>query len=141
MQLESMFDISYGTDENGAVRLEQQDYAGEMAAIRLTPEQLKIITHRLCGPVNFTEDTVVRIKELERRLMVLTDKLVDIVGAECFRRGLLDQGDDGCWYLARLDGLVDLALEFSGKPLTPDDDTTEPTQSPPVAIQNNHEHH
>ena len=45
MQLESMFDIAYGTDENGVVCLEQQDYAGEMAAIRLTPEQLKIITN------------------------------------------------------------------------------------------------
>lgn len=143
MQFESMFDISYGFDENATVRLEQQNYAGEVSTILLAPEQLKPITRCLCGPVNFTEDAATRCEELKRRLRVLTDKLVDIVGAECFRRDLLDQGEDGCWYLARLDGLVDIASEFSDKPLTSDDDedTTEPAQSLPAAIQDNHEHH
>lgn len=103
--------------EDGTIRLEQIGYAGEAAVIDAHPEQLLFIARRLCG---LRPETADKIAELERRIAVLTDKLQSIVCNGAFRSDLIERCGDGFEYMAKLDGLLDLALEFDGGRLEPE---------------------
>jgi len=110
---------------DGGIHLEQQSGIDDPNVIHLHPEQLLFVARQLCG---MTSHTAEQVQELERRIAVLTDKLQNLVCSKAFRSDLIEQIGDGFEYLAKLDGLLDLALEFDGGRLelghtqSPDDD-------------------
>lgn len=110
-------DLNYYQLADGSIRLEQIGYAGEAVLIDAHPEQLLFIARRLCG---MKPETAGKVAELERRIAVLTDKLQCIVCKKAFRSDLIEQCGDGFEYLAKLDAVLDLALEFDGGRLTPE---------------------
>jgi hypothetical protein len=120
---------------DGGIHLEQQSGLEEPNVIRLHREQLLFAARQLCG---MTSHTAEQVQELERRIAVLTDKLQNLVCNKAFRSDLIERLGDGFEYLAKLDGLLDLALEFDGGRLEPDhtqshDDDDKPIY-PPSAI-------
>lgn len=129
-------DLIIGRLPDGGIHLEQQSGCDEPSVIHLHPEQLLFITRQLCG---MKPETAGKVAELERRIAVLTDKLQSIVCNKAFRSDLIERVSDGFEYLARLDGLLDLALEFDGGRLEPEykeapDDDEKPIY-PPSATQ------
>ena len=108
--MEQFFDVAFSRTDDGAVRLEQIDYAGESSVILLHPAQLKYIAFQLCG---FREETAERVEDLQRRISILSDRLESLTTDKWFRETVLE-GDDGCEALIKLDGLTDLAIEFDG---------------------------
>lgn len=114
--MERLFDLSFSRQPDGSIRLVQSD-CGEDYIIDMHPEQLLFIARRLCGMRPDTADTVA---ELERRIAVLTDKLQSFVCNGAFRSELIERCGDGFEWLARLDCLLDLALEFDGGRLEPE---------------------
>jgi hypothetical protein len=120
---------------DGGIHLEQQSGLEEPNVIRLHPEQLLFAARQLCG---MTSHMAEQVPELERRIAILTDKLQSIVCNKAFRSDLIEQIGDGFEYLAKFDGLLDLALEFDGGRLEPEhtqspDDDDKPI-NPPSAI-------
>lgn len=129
------YDLTFIQQADGSIRLTQSDQ-GEDYVIDAHREQILFVARQLCGMKPQTADTVA---ELERRLAVLTDKLQYIVCNNAFRSDLIERVSDGFEYLARLDGLLDLALEFDGGRLEPEykeapDDDEKPIY-PPSATQ------
>jgi hypothetical protein len=108
--------------DDGGIHLEQHSGVDDPNVIHLHPEQLLFIARQLCG---IKSETAEKVRDLERRIAVLTDKLQNIVCNGAFRSDLLEATGDGFEYLARLDSLLDLALEFDGGRLEPEE--------PPVA--------
>lgn len=128
------YDLTFILQADGSIRLTQSDH-GDDYIIDLHPEQVLFIARQLCG---MTSHTAEQVQELGRRIAVLTDKLQNIVCNKAFRSDLIEQIGDGFEYLAKLDGLLDLALEFDGGRLEPDhtqspDDDDKPIY-PPSAI-------
>ena len=127
--MEKMHQVSFGlTDET--IRLEQQSGLDEPDVIHLHPEQLKFITRRLTG---MKEASAVQVAELERRLSVLTAGLAEFVCDSSIRSEMLDNCPAEFDFIERLDGLLNLAWEFSDNPLSPDDmrrPQAEPTGAP-----------
>lgn len=128
-------DLDYYQLDDGTIRLEQIGYAGEAAIIDLHHEQVLFVARSLCG---MKPETAHKVAELERRIAVLTDKLQHIVCNSAFRSDLIEGIGEGFEYLAKLDGLLDLAMEFDGGRLTPEykeapDDDGKPIY-PPSAI-------
>lgn len=127
--MEKFYDTSFSSQADGSIRLIQSD-CGEDYIIDLHPEQLLFIARRLCG---MKPETAGKVAELERRLSVLTDKLQNIVCNGTFRTALIERLGDGSEYLAKLDGLLDLAIEFDGGRLEPDENT-EPSPNPSATL-------
>lgn len=115
--MEKFFDLSFSKQPDGSVRLVQDDRIDEAAIIDLHPEQVLFVARRLCG---MKPETASKVAELERRLAVLTDKLQNLVCNKAFRSDLIEGIGDGFEYLAKLDGLLDLAMEFDGGRLEPE---------------------
>lgn len=112
-----------------------QSDCGEDYIIDLHLEQLLFVARQLCG---MKPETAGKVAELERRIAVLTDKLQNIVCNKAFRSDLIERRGDGYEYLAKLDCLLDLALEFDGGRLEPEykqapEDDEKPIH-PPSAI-------
>lgn len=129
------YDLTFIQQADGSIRLTQSDQ-GEDYVIDAHREQILFVARQLCGMKPQTADTVA---ELERRLAVLTDKLQYIVCNAAFRSDLLERCGDGFEYLAKLDAILDLALEFDGGRLEPEykeapDDDEKPIY-PPSATQ------
>lgn len=129
------YDLTFIQQADGSIRLTQSEH-GEDYIIDLHPEQVLFIARRLCG---MTSHAAEQAQELERRIAVLTDKLQSLVCNKAFRTDLIERLGDGFAYLAKLDGLLDLALEFDGGRLEPDhaqslDDDDKPIY-PPSAIE------
>lgn len=103
-------DLNYRKLPDGMIRLEQTGYAGEKATIDVHPLQIEFIARQLAG---LKPETAGKVADLERKMAVLTDKLEVVICDKQFRVSLI-QDDDGFAYLAKLDGLLDLALEFDG---------------------------
>lgn len=103
---------------DGGIHLEQQSGADEPSVIHLHPEQLLFVARQLCG---MKPETAGKVVDLERRIAVLTDKLQSIVCNKALRSDLIEHCGDGFEYLARLDALLDLALEFDGGRLEPEE--------------------
>ena len=110
-------DLNFSRLTDGTIRLEQTGYAGEAAIIDAHPEQLLFIARSLCG---MKPETAGKVAELERRIAVLVDKLQNIVCNSTFRHDLIERCGDAFEYLAKLDGLLDLAMEFDGGRLEPE---------------------
>lgn len=115
--MEKFFDLSFSRQPDRSVRLVQDDRMGEAAIIDLHLEQILFIARQLCG---MKPETAHKVAELERRIAVLTDKLQNIVCNKAFRSDLIEGLGDGFEYLAKLDSIVDLALEFDGGRLEPE---------------------
>lgn len=103
--------------DDGGIHLEQQTDLDDPNVIHLHPEQLLHIARQLCG---MKPETAGKVAELERRIAVLTDKLQSLVCNAAFRSDLLERCGDGFEYLAKLDAILDLALEFDGGRLEPE---------------------
>lgn len=118
-------DLNHYQLDDGTIRLEQIGYAGEVAVIDAHPEQIKFIARQLYGT---KPETANQVANLERRIAVLTDKLQSIVCKSEYRSEVIEGLDIGFELIAKLDGLLDLALEFDGGRLNPEpprDDQTE----------------
>lgn len=114
--------------DDGGIHLEQQSGVDDPNVIHLHPEQFLFVARRLCG---MKPETAEKVAELERRIAVLTDKLQDIVCSSDFRNDLVRRVGDGFEYLAKLDGLLDLALEFDGGRLKPEYEESSAGESNP----------
>lgn len=130
------YDLTFIQQADGSIRLTQSDH-GDDYIIDLHPEQVLFIARQLCG---MTSHTAEQVQELERRIAVLTDKVQNIVCNKAFRGDLIERLGDGFEYLAKLDGLLDLALEFDGGRLEPDNaqslgDDDKPIYQPPAIAQ------
>lgn len=114
--MQKFHDLTFSRQPEGSIRLVQSD-CGEDYIIDLHPEQILFIARQLCG---MKSEAANKVAELERRLSVLTDKLQNIVCNKAFRSDLIERCGDGFEYLAKLDALLDLALEFDGGRLEPE---------------------
>lgn len=114
--MQRFHDLSFSSQPDGSIRLMQSD-CGEDYILDMHPEQLLFIARQLCGMKPETAD---KVADLERRLAVLTDKLQSIVCNKAFRSDLIERCGDGFEYLAKLDAVLDLALEFDGGRLNPE---------------------
>lgn len=63
--------------------------------------------------------TNARATEAARRFSVLAGELDFIINDDQFRRDLVERLSDGCEWLARLDAVMALALEYDGGRLFP----------------------
>jgi len=115
-------DLTYSLMDDGTVKLTQTD-CGEDYIVTAHPEQLRFITRRLCG---MPEATASQVQDLERKLSVLTDRLERLVTDKWFRDGIINDCGDGIEMIAKLDGLVDLAIEMDGGRLLPSEPKPEP---------------
>ena len=116
--MEQMHEISFELIEDGSIRLEQQSGIDEPNIIWLHPEQLKYISRRTCGMDNATAAS---IEDLERKLSILTAGLERFVCDSGIRSEILDRCGNGLELITRLDWLLNLAWEYDGQRLTPDD--------------------
>lgn len=128
------YDLTFEPLDSGAIRLKQSAF-DEDSVIDLHPEQVLFVARRLCG---MKPETANKVAELERRIAVLTDRLQSFGCNEMFRSELIKRCGDGFEYLAKLDAILDLALEFDGGRLDPEykqasDDDEKPIY-PPSAI-------
>ena len=119
---QQFYDLNFEQLGDGTIRLEQKDYCGESAFIDAHPEQLKFITRRMCG---MDSATAASVEDLERKIAVLADRLERLVDAKWFRNSIVDRCGDGVEIMARLDGLLDLAIEFDGGRLLSSDEGEE----------------
>ena len=116
------YDLSFAQQNDGTVRLTQTD-CGEDSIIDVHPEQLKFIARRLCGMDSATAE---QVEDLERKLSVLTDRLERLVTDKWFRKNIVEECGDGIEMIAKLDGLLDLAVEMDGGRLLPFEPPPEP---------------
>ena len=113
---------------DGGIHLEQQSGCEEPSVIHLHPEQIMFVARRLCG---MKPETAEKVADLERRIAVLTDRLQDFACNTFMRGEIIDRLGHGFEYLAKLDAVLDLAIEFDGGRLTPGD----PPEEEPVPEQ------
>lgn len=129
MTMTKFHDLDFTQSSDGTVLLIQTD-CGEEYSIAAHPEQIKFIAHQLCGT---KLETAAKVVDLERRIAVLTDKLQNILCNEAFRRNLIEGIGEGFEYLAKLDGLLDLALELDGGRLEPEGHAPDDCEMSPLA--------
>lgn len=123
------YDLEFKQQPDGTIRLTQTE-CGEGSIIDTHPEQIMFIARRLCGMKPETAD---KVADLERRIAVLTDRLQDFACNTFMRGEIIDRLGHGFEYLAKLDAVLDLAIEFDGGRLTPGDPPDEepvPEQKP-----------
>jgi hypothetical protein len=111
-------DLSFEQLEDGTVRLVQQSGMDEPNVIHLHPEQVLYVARRLCG---LKSETAEQVADLERRISVLTDGLQKLVTEQWFRDDIVKRCGDGIEIMVRLDALLDLAYEFDGGRLQPEE--------------------
>lgn len=121
------FDLTFERLPSGTIRLKQSAF-DEDSVIDLHPAQLEHVARALLGSCDPG-----RLNEMERRIAVLADKAQDVVCSKAFRSDLIERCGDGFEYLARLDALVDLALEFDGGRLEPEYKPEQTEQNVPRA--------
>lgn len=131
--MRKFYDLEFERMANDCICLTQSCGVDEPNVILAHPEQLLYIARQLCG---LKPETANQVADLERRIGVLVDKLQRIVCNDYFRKDLLDECADGFEHLAKLDAVLDLALEYDGgrlKPEYPDDEQPErPSTSKPI---------
>lgn len=115
---------------DGTISISSREGIDDPVKIYLHPDQLAGICSRLLD-----SSTQSKEKELERRLAVLTDKIQNLVCHSKFRKDLIKYCGDGFEYIAKLDGILDLALEYDGGRLTPEDGKPEPTLDEPKTTE------
>ena len=115
-------DLAFDLMDDGTVKLTQTD-CGEDYVITAHPEQIAFIARRVCGMSITTSE---QVEDLERKLSVITDRLERLVTDKWFRKSIVEECGDGIEMIAKLDGLVDLAVEMDGGRLLPSGPTPEP---------------
>lgn len=125
--MEKFYDLSFSNQPDGSIRLMQSDH-GEDYIIDMHPEQILFIARRLCG---MKPETAERVKDLERKLAVLDNRIAAIVLDDTLRDEIVRRIGDGFEIIQRLDSLYDLAVEFTVG-LEPDYDLPNlaPTRAP-----------
>ena len=116
--------------DGDCIILRQIDHSGNAEGVYIHVSQLRYVAE-VAGVV--PPETAEKISELERRISILTDKLQNLVCNKAFRGDLIERCGDGFEYLARLDCLLDLSLEFDGGRLKPeykDDEKPAPAKKP-----------
>ena len=116
--MEKMHEISFEFIGDGSVRLEQQSLIDDPNVILLHPEQLKFIARRTCA---MDDSTAASIGDLERKLSILAAGLERFVCDSGIRGEILDQCSNGLELITRLDWLMNLACEYNGQRLMPED--------------------
>lgn len=111
------YDLQFSRESDGSIYLEQQCGMDDPVSIFAHPEQVLFIARQLCGMKPEPAD---KVAELGRRIAVLTDKLQSFVCNKAFRSDLIERCGDGFEYLAKLDSVLDLALEYDGGRLEPE---------------------
>ena len=115
-------DLAFDLMDDGTVKLTQTD-CGDDYIITAHPEQITFIARRLCG---MSIATAAQVEDLERKLSVLTDRLERLVTDKWFRKAIIEECGDGIEMIAKLDGLLDLAVEMDGGRLLPSEPPPEP---------------
>lgn len=115
--MEKFFDLSFNRQPDGSVRLIQSDH-GEDYIIDLHPEQVLFIARQVCG---MKAETAEKVADLERKLSILCDRLGEFISDSNIRTDIIKRCGDGIEYVVRLDGIHDLAIEFDGNRLLPND--------------------
>ena len=103
---------------DGGIHLEQQSGCEEPSVIHLHPEQVLFVARQLCG---MKADTADKVADLERKLAILCDRLGEFISDPNIRTEIIKRCGDGVEYIVRLDGLYDLAIEFDGNRLLPNE--------------------
>lgn len=129
--MDKMFDLTIAHLADGNVRIKQQSGSGESYTIDLHPIQIRLLAER-AGLLRHEPDAR-RVPDLERRLAVLTDKIQDFACDGSIRSEIIERCSYGLSIIARLDGLVDLALEFDGGRLTPEEPSCRDQAEAPVS--------
>jgi hypothetical protein len=86
--------------------------------IELHPIQIRLLAER-AGLLRHEPDAG-RVPDLERRLGVLAVKLMDFACDTYTRKEIIERCGSGFEILAKLDGIVDLAVEYGYGGLTPE---------------------
>jgi hypothetical protein len=126
--MEKMYEVGFELLEDGSISLEQSNGYESPVVVWLHPEQMKFITRRMCG---MDSATAASVEDLERKIAVLADRLERLVDAKWFRSSIVDSCGDGVEIMARLDGLLDLAIEFDGGRLLASDALKEEAEPKP----------
>jgi len=127
------YDLDFERMADGAICLTQQCSVDEPNVVLAHPEQITFIARQLCG---MKPEKANQVADLERRIGVLTDKLQNLVCNSAFRSDLIERLGDGFEYIAKFDGILDLAMEFDGgrlKPEYPDDQLEVASAQKPVS--------
>ena len=119
-------DVEFFQYADGTIHLSQPQGLDDPSVIYLHPSQLEFIAKTFVGR---------REDELKRRVAILTDRLEELVTAEWFRKAITSDCSDGVEIMCRLDGLLDLALEFDGGRLLPKDAPKEEPKPAPKEIK------
>jgi len=118
-------DLTFTLMDDGTVKLTQTD-CGEDFVVVAHPEQIRFIARRVCG---LNEATAAKVSDLERKLSVITDRLESLVTADWLRKSIANECEDGIEIMAKLDGLLDLAVEMDGGRLLPSDPKPAPKKN------------
>ena len=110
-----MHNIKVTTSTDGDIVLTQSEFDSD-DKIYLHPEQLLLIARREAG---LSEATANQVADLERKIGVLTTGLSTFVCDSAIRSEIIKYCPSSFEWLERLDGLLNLALEFEGH-LTPE---------------------
>jgi hypothetical protein len=111
-------DLTFDRLKDGGIHLEQQAGCEEPSVIHLHPEQVLFIARQLCG---MKPETAEKVADLERKLAILCDRLGEFISDPDIRTDIIKRCGDGIEYIVRLDGIHDLAIEFDGNRLLPND--------------------
>lgn len=109
-ELERMYDLQWEVLESGTIRLRQEEF-DEYNVIDLHPEQIRFIARRLCG---MKQETAELVKNLERKLAVLDEKIADLVLNDGIRQEIVSRCGDGFEIILQMDGLLELSTEYTG---------------------------
>jgi hypothetical protein len=121
---ERFHDLGFKRMPDGCIRLTQSE-CDEDSIIDLHPEQVLYVARRLCG---LRSETAAQVADVERRISVLAERLESLVLADWFRRSIVQSCGDGVEIMCRLDAVLDLAVEFDGGRLEPEEQV--PTANP-----------
>lgn len=121
------YNLTFNKLSDGAIRLTQTE-CGEDCIIDAHPEQILFIARQLCG---MKSETSQQVSDLERRIAVLADDLQKLVCADWFRKEIIKYCGHGVEMLCRLDALLDLAIEFDGGRLEPEEHAPEDCEDHP----------
>jgi len=101
-------ELSFEIKESGLIEIQQYQNM-ESVSIDIHHEQLRHIG-RVVFNGKSSADT--RIKDLERRLGVLTDRIVDLINDQYIRAEIIERCANSVEILLRWDNIHDLAYEF-----------------------------
>ena len=112
-----MHNVKVTTNDAGDIILTQCEFDCD-DKVYLHPEQLRFIARRVAG---LDESTADQVAGLERKIGVLAAGISSFVCDDSIRTEILDHCPSSFELIERLDGLLNLALEFDGGRLFPDD--------------------